>query len=185
MAERPTIAFRVDESQKDEWETYARENDEYDSLSHLIRVAVAHEMSDRYGPAGQGGGASGGGSEQVGELVTAVEKMQRRLADVEDSVEDATEAAYTGAKAPRDTPSEGELLAALPHGEGNAITSEAVAAEVGVTDPATAQWVGMELHRMEGETEAVQSYIEGGFESFGEAMASGGGGVTVRWYRED
>jgi len=185
MVERPTIAFRVDESQKAEWDTYADENDEYDSLSHLLRVAVAHEMSDRYGPLAKGGGASGGGGEQIGELVTAVDKMQRRLADVEDSVEDATEAAYTGGTAPRDTPSEGELLAALPHGRESAITAEAVAAEVGITNPATAHWVGMELYRMENETEAVKSYVEGGAESWAEAMSMSSDAVTVRFYRED
>jgi hypothetical protein len=187
MGERPTIAFRVDAEQKSEWEQYAAEEDEYDSLSHLIRVAVAHEMSDRYGPVGQGGGTDGGGGgEKIGELVTAVDKMQRRLADVEDTVEDATEAAYSGSKVPDDTPTEGELLAALPRGEENAIMTEAVAAEVGATGPALVNWVGLELHHMEEETDAIKSVVDGGgHESFGEAMQSGGSATTTRWYRED
>jgi hypothetical protein len=183
MAERPTIAFRVDAEQKAEWEGYADEHPEYDSLSHMIRVAVSHEMSDRYGPLD--GSAGDGGGEQIGELMTAVEKMQRRLADVEDSVEDATEAAYTGSKAPQDTPSEGELLNALPHGEDSAMTADAIAVEVGATDYGTASWVGLELNRMADETAAVSRTVDGGASSWAEAMSQGGDNVTVRFYRED
>ncbi|WP_193309342.1 hypothetical protein [Halorubrum halophilum] len=93
MEERPTIAFRVDDSQKERWKTYAEDNPEYDSLSHLLRVAVAHEMSDQYGRGGSGGIDSGG---QIGELVTAVNKIDSRLEEVEENVENATDAMYSG-----------------------------------------------------------------------------------------
>ena len=164
MPERPTIAFRVDESQKEEWDAYARENEEYDSLSHLIRVAVAHEMSDRYGPVGQGGGASGGGEEQIGELVTAVEKMQHRLADVEDAVEDATEAAYTGGPTAEGLPPHGEILDAIPKGKDYAIPAEELARRVGLdpeNDTVLLQTLGIELTGMEDDTGAIESFMDG------------------------
>ena len=182
MEERPTIAFRVDESQKETWKTYAEDNPEYDSLSHLLRVAVAHEMSDQYGVKGHEGG---GGSEQVGELVTVVNKMDSRLEEVEEKVQDATEAAYTSVGHSSDAPSEGELLTVIPYGKENAILSESVAAEVGVTDQATVSWIDMKLNHMEQKTGAIKSLMEGGYSSFGEAMASDGSATTVRWYREE
>lgn len=45
MAEKTTVAFRVDEAVKQEWEE-AAEGPEYDSLSHLIRLAVQREIAD-------------------------------------------------------------------------------------------------------------------------------------------
>jgi hypothetical protein len=45
MSEKTTVAFRVDESVKQEWEE-AAEDPEYDSLSHLIRLAVQREITD-------------------------------------------------------------------------------------------------------------------------------------------
>lgn len=45
MSEKTTVAFRVDESVKQEWED-AAENPEYDSLSHLIRLAVQKEITE-------------------------------------------------------------------------------------------------------------------------------------------
>jgi len=173
MGERPTIAFRVDAEQKSEWEQYAAEEDEYDSLSHLIRVAVAHEMSDRYGPVGQGGGTDGGGGEQIGELVTAVDKMQRRLAEVEDAVEDATEAAYSGGPTGEGMPSHGEILDALPTGEDHALTPIEIARRLDIdakTDAAATQMLGVELAGMVDDTAAVESVETGG---------------SLRYYRED
>jgi antitoxin component of RelBE/YafQ-DinJ toxin-antitoxin module len=45
MAEKTTVAFRIDESVKEEWED-AAERPEYDSLSHLIRLSVQREITD-------------------------------------------------------------------------------------------------------------------------------------------
>lgn len=44
MAEKTTVAFRLDESVKQEWEK-AAESPEYQSLSHLIRLAVQREIA--------------------------------------------------------------------------------------------------------------------------------------------
>lgn len=174
MGERPTIAFRVDESQKRDWDTYARKNEEYDSLSHLIRVAVAHEMSDQYGPLGRvEGGGGGGGGEQIGELVTAVEKMQGRLADVEKAVEDATEAAYSGGPTAQGLPPHGEILDAIPEGEDYAIPVEEIARRMDIeadTEGARMQMLATELMGMEENTGAIESFREGD---------------QLRYYRED
>lgn len=173
MPERPTIAFRVDESQKEQWDTYADENDEYDSLSHLIRVAVAHEMSDQYGPLGRVEGGSGGNNEQIGELVTAVEKMQGRLADVEHAVEDATEAAYSGGPTAQGLPSHGEILDAIPEGEDYAIPPKEIARRLDIdsaTEASRLQMLSIELMSMEENTGAIESFQEGD---------------QVRYYREE
>jgi len=127
MANKPTIAFRVSEGQKSEWENYADNNDEYDSLSHLIRVAVSHEMSDQYGPNDGSSTVEGGSNEQIGELVTAVNKMQTRLEDVEDAVQDATEAAYTNKSTPQGFPSYGEILSVIPEEKNNALPANEIA----------------------------------------------------------
>lgn len=49
MGEKTTVAFRIDESVKDEWEN-AAEGPEYDSLSHLIRLSVQREITDTEAP---------------------------------------------------------------------------------------------------------------------------------------
>lgn len=184
MAERKTIAFRVDESQKEKWAEYAENSPEYDSLSHLVRVSVAHEMSDQYGRAG----SSGGIDSQIGELVTAIQKVEGRLEEVEKNVEDATEAAYTTSKPAPEIPPKGEILSALPHGENSAMTADAIAVELGIDNAETALMLKYELERMEGETSAVERIVETegeAAESWAEAMARGGDRITTRYYREE
>jgi len=43
---RPLVNLRVNIRQKARWERYAKQNNEYTSLSHLIRIAVENEMSE-------------------------------------------------------------------------------------------------------------------------------------------
>jgi hypothetical protein len=128
MANKPTIAFRVSEGQKSKWEDYAEDNDEYGSLSHLIRVAVSHEMSDQYGA---DSGKDGTPNDQIGELITSVQKMEGRLEDVEDSVKDATEAAYEGPRF-HSSASKGGILKTIPTGRENAIDPQEIAASAGI-----------------------------------------------------
>lgn len=128
MPERPTIAFRVDESQKEEWQAYAATNPEYDSLSHLIRTAVAHEMSNQYGPSGRSKNKSGndGTSEEIGELVTTVEKMAGRMKDMEEELSATKRTIDAGGGVSEDTLS--TVVNALPRGEeGRPTTAEGVA----------------------------------------------------------
>lgn len=44
MSEKTTVAFRISESVKQEWEEAAKSNEEYNSVSHLIRLAVQREL---------------------------------------------------------------------------------------------------------------------------------------------
>ncbi|MDL0137669.1 hypothetical protein PNP85_13975 [Halobacterium salinarum] len=44
MAEKTTVAFRIDESTKEEWEKAAKDP-AYQSLSHLIRLSVQREIA--------------------------------------------------------------------------------------------------------------------------------------------
>lgn len=43
---RPLVNLRVNLRQKARWERYAKQSNEYTSLSHLIRIAVEKEMSE-------------------------------------------------------------------------------------------------------------------------------------------
>jgi hypothetical protein len=163
MANKPTIAFRVSEGQKSEWEQFAENNDEYDSLSHLIRVAVSHEMSDQYGPNDGSSTVEGGSNEQIGELVTAVNKMQGRLEDVEDGLADATEAVYaTPSRSAR--PSHGKLLNAVPEGKEAALPATEIGRRVGFDiekDIGRRQTLLTTLHEIEDEG-AIESFEEDG-----------------------
>lgn len=178
MGENPTIAFRVSEGQKSEWEQFAEDNDEYDSLSHLIRVAVAHEMSDRYGPNDGSTTVEGGSSEQIGELVTAVNKMQGRLEDVEGAVQDATEAAYTNKSTPQGFPSYGEILSVIPEGKNNALPANEIARrlnlDINVAKPSN-QGPRLALVIEELREEGVVSIVEG--DDFGSS--------ELRYYRTE
>lgn len=111
MGERPTIAFRVGEGQKETWEEYAEDNEEYDSLSHLIRVAVTHEMSEQYGP--DGGTGDTNGDTDMGQVTTTLEDVTKELDALRTSVKDATDAMYEGSTSVSDSVS-GEVFEALP-----------------------------------------------------------------------
>lgn len=42
------ISLRVNDEKKEEWQQAVENSDEYDSLTHLIELAVHHEMDDRW-----------------------------------------------------------------------------------------------------------------------------------------
>lgn len=153
MTERPTIAFRVEESQKDKWTEYADENDEYDSLSHLIRVAVVHEMSDSYGPLGRGSGSGidAAGGEQLGGVVTSVDQLESRVEEMQERLADATRAMNAGGGVSEETLS--AVYNALPKGaDGSPTTAEGIAAGID-PDPET---VRVALEQLYETTSAVQ-----------------------------
>jgi len=142
MGNRPTIALRVDKAQKDKWESHADTNPEYDSLSHLLRVAVAHEMSDQYGPLSQAGGSGAG--QELGELVTTVDKVERRLGEVEEAIDDATRAMNTGGGVSEETLT--TVYNALPRGSGGQPTTAEGIAEGLNVDSDTVRVALEQLH---------------------------------------
>jgi antitoxin component of RelBE/YafQ-DinJ toxin-antitoxin module len=84
MAEKTTVAFRVDESVKSEWEDAAG-GLEYDSLSHLIRLSVQKEIADTETPH-TGVQVSVEGTEDS-EVLQSLNRIERVVEDVQDEVE--------------------------------------------------------------------------------------------------
>lgn len=136
MSDRPTIAFRANSAeQKAKWETAVEESAEYDSLTHLIKKSVERELSGAY--SGAGGTEGGTGDERVGEIQTTVQAIESRLADLEGTVERATEAMHSaGSSVSEDTIT--AVWQALPEGPVQATTAEGVAAGTDV-EPETAR----------------------------------------------
>lgn len=83
MAEKTTVAFRVDESVKSEWED-AAEGAEYDSLSHLIRLSVQKEIADTETAEtdAQAGVSLTGDSEVLDSLT----RLERTVEDIQDEM---------------------------------------------------------------------------------------------------
>lgn len=82
MAEKTTVAFRVDESVKKDWEE-AAENAEYDSLSHLIRLSVQKEITDT---ATDTGPEVAPEESDNGEVLQYLNRIERITEDVQDEV---------------------------------------------------------------------------------------------------
>jgi antitoxin component of RelBE/YafQ-DinJ toxin-antitoxin module len=83
MGETTTVAFRIDESVKEEWEE-AADGPEYDSLSHLIRLAVQKEIS---GEGARTDAQGGGEAEADAEVLQTLNRLERAVSDVQDEVE--------------------------------------------------------------------------------------------------
>lgn len=84
MAEKTTVAFRVDESVKQEWEE-AADDPEYDSLSHLIRLAVQREIADTETP--PPGAQTATDMEGDGEALQSLNRIERVVEDLQDEIE--------------------------------------------------------------------------------------------------
>jgi len=82
MGEKTTVAFRVDESVKKDWEE-AAEDPEYDSLSHLIRLSVQKEITDTVGHTGPQTAPEETGN---GEVLQYLNRIERVTEDVQDEV---------------------------------------------------------------------------------------------------
>lgn len=84
MAEKTTVAFRVDESVKTEWEKAAEEPD-YDSLSHLIRLAVQREITDP--EPSHNGVQDVVEKDESSEVLQSLNRLERAVTDVQEEVE--------------------------------------------------------------------------------------------------
>jgi hypothetical protein len=83
--DRVQLNLRVSEDQKASWEEYADESVEVDSLSHLVRLAVAREVSGAY-DRDAGGTGTQIPTEQLGEIETAIKRVERTVGDIDDRV---------------------------------------------------------------------------------------------------
>lgn len=81
MGEKTTVAFRVDEAVKQEWEE-AAEGPEYDSLSHLIRLAVQRELTDEQ-TTHAGTQAT---SEADSELLQSLNRLEREVKEIQNEL---------------------------------------------------------------------------------------------------
>ncbi len=84
MGERTQINLVVDQSQKDEWEAYADESAECDSLSHLIRLAVSREIHRDDERAGD---SSGVADVQLSGIDERFDHLEEQLGDIRSTVQ--------------------------------------------------------------------------------------------------
>ncbi|UPV73732.1 hypothetical protein M0R89_14440 [Halorussus limi] len=84
MAEKTTVAFRVAEDVKAEWED-AAEGPEYNSLSHLIRLSVQKEIASE----GRQTAAEDGqpATEASGEVLDSLTRLERTVGEMHDELE--------------------------------------------------------------------------------------------------
>lgn len=83
MAEKTTVAFRIDESVKEEWED-AAEGPEYDSLSHLIRLSVQREITDT--ESAPRTAQADTETEKDSEVLDSLTRLERTVEDIQDEV---------------------------------------------------------------------------------------------------
>lgn len=128
-----TIAFRVPGDTKESWEQAVEGSVEYDSLTHLIRLSVEREL------AGSSGQVSGGtiGDERLGEIADTLSRVDVRVAEVADDVEQVRERSHSvGGGIGQDTLT--EVFAALPvGGEGDFKRASEIAEDTDLDEPTT------------------------------------------------
>lgn len=84
MAEKTTVAFRIDESVKEEWEN-AAEGPEYDSLSHLIRLSVQREITDT--ETAPRTAQADTGTPGDSEILQSLNRLEKTTGNIQDEVE--------------------------------------------------------------------------------------------------
>lgn len=127
------VGLKVEQSQYDDWEDYLEESD-YGNMSSLIRTAVEREIQ-RDSPVGatdatEGDSGADVTGEHVAELVDTVNAMQSRMERLEDSVDDATDAMYTGGTSVSEDVTTA-VYEALPEGPAEARSTHWIAEETG------------------------------------------------------
>lgn len=106
MSERVTL--RVDERDKEQWKEAVQESPEYESLTHLIELAVFRELNGMQDPTGgsSDGAAAGGYSPDVsnGEIQQAIKGLEADIDSLETditAIRSETEAVGAGSLADR------------------------------------------------------------------------------------
>ncbi|QAU13019.1 hypothetical protein EKH57_09960 [Halorubrum sp. BOL3-1] len=84
MGEKTTVAFRVDESVKQEWEA-AADGPEYDSLSHLIRLSVQKEITDT--ETAETDAQAGVSLAENSEVLDSLTRLERTVENIQDDME--------------------------------------------------------------------------------------------------
>jgi len=81
---RPQINIRVDQERKDRWKEAATESQEYDGLTHLIRLAVEKELSedDSDGSGAPQTSVDAASSDMLREVKGNTERIDNGISDV-------------------------------------------------------------------------------------------------------
>lgn len=167
MPEKTTVALRIAESVKNEWEA-AAEGPEYDTLSHLIRLAVQREIAGDCKPQAA---QEDEGSDSTGEVLQQLSQIERSIAELQETTDIVREDIQ--AEAASDL--EQVLFEVLPTAsmdveaaledydiEQNADTPQEVAKRIG----ADATTVTDVLKRLEANTAAIRSVSNRAGETF-------------------
>lgn len=157
MSERVTI--RVDEGDKEKWQRAAAESREYESMTHLIELAVHRELNGKH--SSTSGGESDGARVQGydpdvtnGEILQRIKDVQRQIEDVDQTVS-AVENEVTATP----VPDAREFFDALPDTEDAAVTPEQLSEKFQYADADNAADV---LEQLERETGRVQTTVQVG-----------------------
>lgn len=154
MGETKTVAFRVGEDQKDNWDQAVSDSEEYDSLSHLIRRAVERELAGGFDPTG----GSTESDPRLDTLTEAVERIDTNLKGVSDAVSRLEERTYEESGITDETLE--TVYSVLPTGEGNAVDGSghpsAIADEAGYTEARTEMVLEQLKHDMKGTVDKVE-----------------------------
>jgi len=140
MGERVTI--RVDANTKEDWTTAVDESADYDTLTHLIQLAVQRELNGMYDPSGGSDTTADGTSVAYNpdvpnqELYEEVRRLHRRLGGVADDITDVKDTVTHDA-----VPEKRAFFDALPESESQAITPYYIAEMMEFTDTERAKVV--------------------------------------------
>lgn len=88
------ISLRIDDDKKQDWKEAIKQNDEYDSLTHLIELAVHHELQDNWVLLSQVNAFAEGIEFDTTELTTSIDDIfneVRSLSDQMDQIEAVSE----------------------------------------------------------------------------------------------
>jgi len=80
-----TIAFRVPSEKKREWKDAAKSSEEYNSLTHLIRLSVERELSDASRGA-QTGTQSATSTQEMGKMLNKMDTLDARIRTAQEDI---------------------------------------------------------------------------------------------------
>jgi hypothetical protein len=135
MADKAQINIRVNPETKGRWTDAIEDNPEYDSLAHLIRSAVEHEIAGQTPDVTSVNAPSDWNQEQVGTLLDRSQEVIRRLSSMDKDIQAIRREVTTDEEL---TDLMGEVYSLLPEGEPEGSKNDRLAEVVGADTPPTA-----------------------------------------------
>lgn len=81
------ISLRIDDEKKQDWQDAVEQNNEYDSLTHLIELAVHHELKDDWVLLSQVNAFAEGIEFDTTELTTSIDEIFNEVRSVRDQMD--------------------------------------------------------------------------------------------------